>query len=269
MDGPNIIIIVCSALSLILRTIVLFKDFRHSQTTNGYQPLNAILLINGTLFKQFLVIGMIDDINYILGTVAPESIKNGFNAFCIISTIVSTYASLSEMFLAFFIFFIYAYTVQYRDITFMDRYGKLVYAFSYLTPLLLVSILFFMHITTWDLIGDVSLWCWIANGKNLERFFFLYFWVCLSLLGIFFLIIWVLRHAGDNTQKYILIFTLYEISFFITWIFPLADRINNWINPSDHNIFLSYAHSFQPLQGFLVCFVYLTYWKDHFSYTLF
>jgi len=143
MDGPNIIIIVCSALSLILRTIVLFKDFRHSQTTNGYQPLNAILLINGTLFKQFLVIGMIDDINYILGTVAPESIKNGFNAFCIISTIVSTYASLSEMFLAFFIFFIYAYTVQYRDITFMDRYGKLVYAFSYLTPLLLVSILFF------------------------------------------------------------------------------------------------------------------------------
>jgi len=121
--------------------------------------------------------------------------------------------------------------------------------------------------------GNALLWCWMKESPY--RFYLGY--IPLSILAALILVSFILTRIklrrfakemehlshsfiqlNEHQQEILKIYQFILVAMFICWVFPTADRVQNYFN-HDHPVFwLVLLHgAIQPLQGFFNACVYL------------
>jgi len=151
----------------------------------------------------------------------------------------------------------------------------------------------YYHVTIWIMVivvtslplttksyglGDQNYWCWIKNNNlmgNVWRFVTFYFplYFCIALVIIMYMVIFrAIRktfksmplkggtnYSEKEKQRVKLILgrlKLYPIVFVILWIFPIINRIHNWVSHDEVFILFLMHVLTAPLAGFVNSIVY-------------
>jgi len=186
---------------------------------------------------------------------------------CYVSSLMQQFgvwgATLWTLFVGITLFFI----VDKESTGSVEKYEKFYHPICWGLPTATVIIMAALNVT-----GESGLWCWMTDGP--ARFFIGYIPLYIMLFCI--LIVFVLtfyktrlnQHRSEMMNSFISstegqneIISTYKfvvIALFICWLAPLANRIQNAIEPTDPLFWLMLLHAFfQPLQGFVNTVIFL------------
>jgi len=248
-----ILIEVAAFLSLISSIIffrILWPKRKDSPTYADVIPVQLLLYITGT--------DIIGDLIYILGGFLPTNLKTPPSALCVFDAVANTIEGNSKLFWVTAVALNYYYSFKYLKFDAVIRYKKWLLLVCVGFPVLIGISLLIFHLVEGDVIGDVTLWCWLTSKYKEERFAYFYGWLFLCIVICAICYIGSFMFINEEVTPYIIFnFTCYMSTFFIAWTAACANRIYEWSNPNSINSVLTLFQAFcEPLQGFLLAMMY-------------